>query len=286
MNRENAKTVSLIATVAIIIAAIVIAVMVYSGMNPALTVINSKSMEHSDDESQLGVLDTGDMVIMVNPDKTSITTYVEGHHSGYSKFGDYGDVIIYYRDGKNPVIHRAILWLDYNKDTGKWSAPALANYPSEYWDNEGNKDCMNMIGILKISLTKDYATGERDFYEINLTTMKNSNPSSGYLTKGDNNSVFDQSGGIIDHFIGKNNIKAVAGVEIPWLGCIKLKINNTNVDMIKGNSIPCLIIAFIDIIMFLIVLLIVIEYIVDFIYDKKEANQPAPIVRKSKRRYD
>lgn len=288
MNRENTKTVVLIGIVVAIIVTLIAFVMIYSGMNPALTVIDSKSMEHSDEKSQLGVIDTGDMVVMVSPGKTSITTYVEGYHSGYSKFGDYGDVIIYYReDGSkgNPIIHRAILWLDYNETTKKWSAPALANYPSEYWDNEGNTDCMNMIGKLRISLMKDYSTGERDFYEIDLTSMKNNNSNSGYLTKGDNNNSFDQPG-LSNKFIGKDRIKAVAGLEIPWLGCIKLKINDTNVNMIKGNSIPCLIVEIIDIIAFLIVLMLIIEYAVDYIFDKKEANKPAPIIRKSKRRYD
>ena len=143
----------------ILIAAVIAVVVIvsglfaYSGMNRPLTVVESYSMQHSDDTSYLGIIDTGDMAVMVSPDKRSVTTFVEGHQSGYSKFGAYGDVIIYYRDTGNPVIHRAIIWLDY--EDGKWSAPSLKDYPSELWVNAGTWDDLTGILMLKDLPYKD-----------------------------------------------------------------------------------------------------------------------------------
>ncbi len=98
-----------------------------SGVSPPFTVVESYSMQHcqeNDKHSEVGIIDTGDMILVKNKDKVKIQSYVEGTQTGYKSFGDYGNVIVYYRDGQNPVIHRAFLWLDYNGD-GTWSAPAL-----------------------------------------------------------------------------------------------------------------------------------------------------------------
>ncbi|MFA6804979.1 MAG: S26 family signal peptidase, partial [Candidatus Methanomethylophilaceae archaeon] len=80
-----------------------------SDVDPTFTNVESWSMQHSD-ESQLGVIDTGDMVILKNKDSYSqLTTYVEGDTSGDSSFGEYGNVVVYERNPSsnlNPVIHR------------------------------------------------------------------------------------------------------------------------------------------------------------------------------------
>ena len=44
---------------------------------------------------------------------------------------------------------------------------------------------------------------------------------SGYLTKGDKNDYFDQVTSIHPGPVEKEDLKAIAGKEIPWLGCIK-----------------------------------------------------------------
>ena len=90
-----------------------------SGVSPPFTVIESNSMQHSDDKSQIGVIDTGDMIMVKSLGKSNVVTYVEGHQSGHQEFGDYGSVIIYKRAVGNPVIHRAILWIEYDSD-GIW----------------------------------------------------------------------------------------------------------------------------------------------------------------------
>lgn len=57
----------------------------------------------------------GDVIFLVSPDRTEIVTWAEGMKTGYTSFGDYGDVIVFYPDGdtsKTPIIHRAMAWIE------------------------------------------------------------------------------------------------------------------------------------------------------------------------------
>ena len=251
----DSKLLKIVVAALIVVIVVVSAIFIYSGMQRPLTVVESNSMQHSNDTSYLGIIDTGDMVLMVSPDKASVTTYVEGHQNGYSKFGSYGDVIIYYREGKNPVIHRAILWIDYDEGTGKWSAPSLKDYPTELWSNAGTWD--DLTGILTLK-NLPYLDGSLDEVQLNIDSLAHQ---SGYVTKGDKNAYFDQNTSIHANLVGKNELKAVAGIEIPWLGCVKLLVNHKNVSMIPGNSIPCLVIMVIDIIILIFLISVTAEYI-------------------------
>ena len=272
MEKDIRDMLIIIGIVFVIIVVAAIAVMNYSGLSSPLTVVESNSMQHSIDESQIGVIDTGDMVIMVSPEKKSVVTYVEGTKIGYEKFGSYGDVIIYKRgEGRNPVIHRAIIEVIYNGDN-TWSAPSLEGYQGE-WDNEGSKNYTSMTGTLTL-----YGLGWRELpASINLDNLPKH---SGYLTNGDNNTAggatyFDQSTSIAATLgpIQQKDIKAVAGMEIPWVGCIKLYLNDKNVNMIPSNSLPCLIIAVIDIIM----LFMMISTILSCFAARKEKELCEPI---------
>lgn len=267
---KDAKEAIIVAVVAVlIVTGGFVALFTYSGMSTPLTVVESGSMQHSPDRSSVGIIDTGDLVVMRDPSKTSITTFVEGYSSGYQKFGDYGDVIIYNRPNANPVIHRAIVWLDYLGD-GKWSAPSLKNYAK--W-NVTEGDYNSMSGILTI----DGLGWRRLPASINLDVLE---PHSGYLTNGDNNhngriTYFDQATGIAGHIgpIQKKDLKAVAGFEIPWLGCIKLLVNNTNVNQIPTNSVPCLAVMLVDIVFFFIVLSMVLSLIGECYTRNKEKGK-------------
>ena len=254
MNKDSRELLIIIAAAAIVIGVVMVSLMAYSGMSRPLTVVESKSMQHSDDTSYLGIIDTGDMVIMISPDKKSVTTYIEGYQSEYWKFGSYGDVIIYYRDnGKNPVIHRAIIWLDVDEN-GVISAPSLKDLPTSKWENEGSWDYNNLVGYLTLK-ELPYGSGYRDV-SIDLSKITH----SGFLTKGDNNADFDQSSGIHTDAVMQSELKSIAGTEVPWLGCIKLLINNKNTWMIPQNSLNCLWILLLDIIAFVSVVIVTAEY--------------------------
>ena len=267
MNDDSKGMLIVLVTAVIAVAVVVSALFIYSGMNRPLTVVESNSMQHSDDTSYLGIIDTGDMAVMVSPDKKSVTTYVEGYHENYSKFGSYGDVIIYYRQTGNPVIHRAIIWLDY--EDGKWSAPSLKNYPLDRWSNEGTWNDLYGVLTLKDLPCKD---GTKDI-SIDLDRLALvQGCCSGYLTKGDRNDYFDQNSSIHAQPVQKSELKAVAGLEIPWLGCIKLLVKDKNTNMIPQNSINCLWILIIDIIIFIALVSILFEYH----YTMKRKNAPTP----------
>jgi signal peptidase len=196
-------------------------------------------MRHSSD-SRIGIIDTGDMVLVRDPSKTSITTYVDGYGK-YSKFGDYGDVVVYSTDG-TPVIHRAIVCMEH-KGGGKWSIPSLAGYGGS-WDCTGIEGGDVYSGTLTL-----FDVGYKDTnVAINLNTLASGDAAgtTGYITMGDNNSPN------YDGFVADGRIVAVAAHEIPWLGCIKLFLTGNNTDKIPTNSIMWLIVSLVSVVALMI----------------------------------
>lgn len=265
MKRESLDAIVAIAVALGLVFGGVMAITVISGVQPPFTVVESQSMQHSN-SSEIGIIDTGDMVLLKNPNNTSIVSYVEGYHSGYSSFGEYGSVIIYERGGsQNPVIHRAILWLTYNSD-GTWSAPALQYYENAdgtaLWSCTSGTSWDQLSGTLYL-----YEVGYSDKTAyVNLDYLAEHYPHSGYLTMGDNaiNTNFDQTLGIYSGLVAIGSIHAVAWIEIPWLGALKLYLNNntSSLNLWAANSLPDLGLALLAV----IVILIVLNFIADEAY--------------------
>ena len=259
MSRGTKIILSAVGVVFVVVLAGFLYINATSGLDSPLSVIMSSSMQHDNDQSQIGIIDTGDVMIIKSPEKTTIHSYVEGTIDGYRSFGDYGSVIIYNRgDDVNPVIHRAIVWLDYNA-RGSWSIPTLAHY-NGLWSCTSGTDYMNLSGTLTFTdITKSAKT-----VSINLDSLKKQ---SGYLTMGDNpetNRYFDQGAGIINYPIGGDDIKAVAMYEIPWMGVIKVYMTENKRSYLEHvpNSINCLIMLF--------VMVFAIIYCCDFYHSYKE----------------
>jgi signal peptidase len=119
-----------IVTAFVIVAVIMLSLYAYCGIWPPMVVVESGSMEHPpspfEHKSYIGVIDTGDMVFVkkVNASQgADVITYVQGEASGYSRYGGYGDVIIYRPNGLKyrgdgtpvvPIIHRLVVWIDVN----------------------------------------------------------------------------------------------------------------------------------------------------------------------------
>lgn len=241
---------------------------IYSGFSTPFSVVMSQSMQHDDDRSEIGCIDTGDIVIIREPDKCQIQSYVEGTKSGYTTFGDYGSVIIYNRDAyRNPVIHRAILWLEYNQANDCWSAPSLAGFEGTwYWKHNGttSNDMTQMRGILYF---EDLTASKKDV-QINLESSTLKNGGSGYITMGDNpnNSNFDQSSSIINHLIDKDDIRSIPVFEIPWIGAVKILLKNDgdNLEHVP-NSIPSLAMA--------LTIVIGAIVIIDMLYTRRDSKK-------------
>ena len=277
MEKDTRNALIIIAISIIMLCSVIGGVKTMSGLDHPQTTVNSQSMQHGVG-SQLGIIDTGDIIILKSSDRVDIRSFVDGYKEGFTSFGDYGHVIIYDRGGdQNPVIHRAILWLDYNGDH-TWSAPSLKDYPSTLWSNGHNTDYMALSGILMLG-----KMGYKDITcSIDLDRLANVAPSSGFITMGDNNSVFDQAGGIINNLVSKEIIRSVAWIEIPWLGSINMMLNGKGavVDQQVPNSIPCIAIVFLTIVFGLAGLFCFWNYRDVVKYRKElseEQNAPTPL---------
>jgi len=250
MKRKHIITISIVGIVIILFLGLLIYINVNSGVNPPFTVVESESMQHNNTESQIGVIDTGDMIYVQSPDKTDIVSYVDGYKSGYESFGDYGSVIVYKRPNGNPVIHRAIVWVE--KVGSKWTIESLNGYDESLWNINDEHEYEEVTGIL----TMTFKSGYRN---ITCTIDLSGLIQSGYLTLGDNSSTnlnFDQVSvsGIHNKPISKEMIKSVATTEIPWIGCLKLILNgkDSKVEVHASNSIEYLIVFFVT--MFLLII--------------------------------
>ena len=237
MNKADRNLLISIGVIIIVFVGGYASLVVYTGMTSPFSIVMSQSMQHDPDQSEIGSIDTG-----------------------YRSFGDYGSVIIYDRGGgQNPVIHRAILWLDYNSESDTWSAPSLAGYDGswhyEYRDESGVVQERNEFNNLRGTLYFEDITVSGKNVSINLDSL---DKSSGYLTMGDNsetNPNFDQPS-IIDHTVSYEEIRSVPIAEIPWLGTLKIQILVNGGDNLEyvPNSLPSFVMFFLTIFGFLILL--------------------------------
>lgn len=253
VDSEDRKFILTIGVIAIIIVGGYAGLAAYTGFSTPFSVVMSESMQHDNTRSEIGCIDTGDVVIVRSPDKTEPVSYIQALKTGYKTFGDYGSVIIYERgNGYNPVIHRAIIWVDWNASTGSWSAPSLADY-SGRWDCTSGHDCMDLRGTLRLY---DITQSEKDI-AIDLDRLGRN---SGFITMGDNpvtNTSIDQPG-TIDHPVSMEEIRSIPIAEIPWIGTMKilLKKNGENLEKVP-NSLPSLTMSF----LFIVSLLLIVDII-------------------------
>ncbi len=192
-----------------IVGIILAALWAYTGQFPdsPMVVVTSGSMMHDNSPfGRIGTIDPGDLVLVkkINGKDDVITrgaTYAP--HTNHKTYGDYGDVIIYIPDrngdgiadkGTTPIIHRAICWVEKNPD---------GTYTVEEYD---------LYNVSSITIQ-----------ELGIYDYKP--PHSGFITKGDHNSVADQrSNGFLSTPVRPEWIIGKARGEIPWFGLIKLMI--------------------------------------------------------------
>lgn len=154
--------------IAAVVGSVALILFVFSGTWPAVVTVESSSMEPN--------MNIGDIVFVSDKDRFGdLSTWTESVQKGYSPYGDYpdksgasvyGDVIIYRRNGDGAV------------------TPII--HRAIAWLDEGE--------TIALSTT---LSGQHISY--NYTA-----PSSGYITKGDNNDFIDQvSVRIFDNSTGK-----------------------------------------------------------------------------------
>jgi len=215
-----------------VIVVLLVALFAYTQNWPPVYVVESNSMQHGPGD-HLGYLNAGDIVLAQKLSAGAIETYVQGVRNGFSTYGEYGDVLLYQPDGSSsatPLIHRAIIYLQYNAGSITYTATGLV--PSECVDNGGSLYTANTssgnCGTTDLTPTTTlvlYGVGGRtvaiDLGNPDLGTH------SGYVTLGDNNSHIDQFPGP-DHLsdlVEPGWVIGVARGMIPWFGAFKLLLD-------------------------------------------------------------
>lgn len=258
MAREDRKKVRVPGALKGVIVALVVVVIIlasmyaYTGRWPPLVVVESDSMQHSSDRSYIGVIDTGDLVLVKNNAPQTLVTCLQGQETGYQTYGEHGDVIIYERYG-NPayksVIHRAICRIEYNSTGGGFDIPELADIPADQWKVQGSGQQVwwNLDGVVEI-----YDIGYKEVtVQLDLGAMlkyfddRGRTPHSGFITMGDHNYAV-QGGGLVGLYdqlaicrepIRDDWVVGVARGEIPWFGLLKLWVSGDAPDGVPQNSV-------------------------------------------------
>ena len=209
-----------------------------TGQFPPMVVVESGSMMHDTEDGSLGAIDPGDLVLVMNPNRVDIVTYVEAmdegnQNFGYTSHGMEGDVIIYSKNGGSdtPVIHRAILKVVSNN----------TQEGEKTWDVLGT----SLRNVNSVNLTINYPCNYHGgTYNLEIIDWKPNH--SGFITTGDNpnsngckidqlaatgqdgrNGLKDESGNPVTA-VKDEWIIGVASSEIPWIGAIKLFTSNTH----------------------------------------------------------
>jgi signal peptidase len=277
----------------IIVGIIMGAIMAYSQIWPPMVVIESESMQHSDTQSSIGTIDTGDLVLVrKSPYKSDVVTYVEGRAKGYKTYGDYGDVIVFRKYGApppaTPIIHRPMVYLEWNYTTNSsfdipgmkglemnkdWGGTNPGDIPVTSYYNLSGRVWIKDVGYTKKNLTITLQTFIEPF--------KNSdNRADIYLTAGDHN--LQHTNTPDPWYVKQEWIIGVARGELPWFGLIKLMLNPEGGNCCSAgwgdpaapkNSWDGLLISLILIITIPIVLDFVIGFISDMRAKKKKEKK-------------
>lgn len=226
----------------LIVAAVFGGIFAYTQVWPPLVVIESPSMQHGHTTSAIGVIDTGDLVLVQSaPTRGDVVTWVEGRVSGHSTYGDYGDVIIFRRPfdpvGSAPVIHRAILYVVPNATApGTFDVPDLTRFPTTEWEGRGaswapveaTPRALREVTIHGMGYRRDLGI---TFNLTAFSVIPGNTDGPGFITMGDNNAydtciVLDPCGPARPYdtrwVVSPVHIIGRARGEIPWFGLLKL----------------------------------------------------------------
>ncbi|MFC7081896.1 S26 family signal peptidase [Halorussus caseinilyticus] len=179
-----------------IVIAIGLLLFAVSGVWPPMVAIESGSMEpHMQKGDLVFIMEEGRLAPAAAHANTGVVTYRGGEEKGYKSFNNYGDVIIYQPDGREyetPIIHRARFWVE----------------EGENWYDEADKQYISADSCEELT---------------NCPA-----PNSGFITKGDANSFYDQAswgGGALSDPVRPSWVRGTAEVRVPWLGWVRLQFS-------------------------------------------------------------
>jgi signal peptidase len=221
-----------LAWVAVVVGGIALALFLVSGTWPAVVTIESESM--------VPHMNVGDLVFVVSADRFGeLQTWTSGKETGYQKFGDYGDILIYRPNdapnppvsipfvtgGVHPIIHRAMEKVREGEYIPKYYNVYRGQAtPARYVPATIQNNSLVLVdGTVVTPQNADPLVG----YVVQ-TGIKS--PHDGYITKGDNNLVSDQAGylssvsGEIIMPVRDDWVVGKALFTIPLLGYLPLNI--------------------------------------------------------------
>ena len=184
--REVLSSVAAVVAVGLLLFAI-------SGVWPPMVAVESNSMvPHMQKGDLVFVMEEQRLVPESAHGETGVVTAAVGDRTGYTKFKQPGDVVVYQPNGNDlqtPIIHRAMLWVERG----------------ENWYDEANPA---------------YVGSAENCEELARCPA----PHAGFITKGDHNSGYDQALGI-STVVRPGWIIGTAEVRIPYLGWIRLSLS-------------------------------------------------------------
>ena len=212
----------------VVVVVIIAAVVVYTQVWPPMVVVESESMQHSNTQSYIGVIDTGDLVLVqATPSRNDVVTWVEGKASGHRTYGDFGDVIIFrpttHSLTSTPIIHRPIFYALWNFSSGQgYDVPSLRLLDPTLWSTttENGSPWNHWYDIRGDLTLRQFGFDGVLTRSVSFPLLMNSerNKVDGYITKGDYNSGFDTDYGVTPH----SRVQGKARGELPWFGLLKL----------------------------------------------------------------
>jgi signal peptidase len=221
----------------LVVSAVFMLTWVYTGNWPPMVVIESGSMEHDDNPlypepgfTHIGAIDTGDLVLVKSAERSDIVTYLTGKQQGYERYGDYGDVIIYYKNGLRGVCSAgaSLDEAECNRQDGEWTPATPVIHRAMAWVEVRDNGSYYLPEV-----DMEFANGKLVLAEIGLPpgAPLTGLTQSGYITKGD--SVGNRHPDQLTHrdLLGQSvqpvqpgDIVGMARGELPWFGLIKLKL--------------------------------------------------------------
>jgi len=219
----------------------------YTGNWPPMVVVESGSMQHSASYAYFGDINTGDVVMVKKVSSASqIITYVQGEASGFRSYGEFGNVVIYrpLGDASLPlVIHRAIIYLQYNSTGGGFNVPSLALLPISQWAVLSPQGRVHYVNNVRYNIEIEDVGYTHTPVIIPVQQFVGTVHFSGFITMGDYNHAAlglnstDQSLNICPVPVKFGWIRGIAQGYLPYLGLIKLFLSGKMPSSTPKNSI-------------------------------------------------
>jgi signal peptidase len=243
----------------IVVLVIMLILYAYCGVWPPMVVVESSSMQHSDERSYIGVIDTGDMVFVKKfTGVEDLVTYVDGEAMDYVKYSSFGDVIIYRPDGNfstTPIIHRIVVWIDVNDTYVSHNTNGVVDYANYSFDVPS----LGFYGTNDNVTIYDYGQDNRTvsipiWAILHNFRSRGLEPHGGFITLGDNNDRTDQTWA---HYLPVKGDWVVGRAigELPWFGLIKLSVSGPPTDAPRNSWVNLFAI---------VIILIGVPFILDF----------------------